>query len=81
MFIDLAIAAATVTIAGVVVGFITQVVQKTLAAVLTLERDLNRISSNLQKLAIRLSHIERYMERNTDFIGTALETGITEDRY
>jgi predicted PurR-regulated permease PerM len=77
MFVDLTIAAAVVTI----VGFVFHLVQKTLTAVIALERDLNRLSSNLQKLAIRLSNVERYLERKADYISSALDTGITEDRF
>jgi hypothetical protein len=77
MFIDLAVLVAIVTI----LGFVFHLIQKTLAAVLAVERDLNRLGSNLQKLAIRLSNVERYLERKTEFIGSALDTGITEDRF
>jgi hypothetical protein len=77
MVIDLAIVGAIVT----VLGFAFHLVQRTLSAVLAVERDLSRLSSNLQKLAIRLSNVERYLERKTEFIGSALDTGITEERF
>jgi hypothetical protein len=77
MLIDLAALAAVVS----VLGFCFHLVQKTLAAVIAVERDLNRLGANLQKLAIRLSNVERYLERKTEFIGSALDTGITDDRF
>jgi hypothetical protein len=77
MILDLAAIAAACT----VLGFCFHLIQKTLTAVITVERDLNRLSGNLQKIAVRLSNVERYLERKTEFIGSALDTGITEDRF
>lgn len=76
MVIDLAVLGAIVS----VLGFAFHLMQKTLSAVIAIERDLNRLSGNLQKVAIRLSQVEKYLERKTEFIGGALETGITEER-
>lgn len=81
MFIDLAVIASVVAISVPLIGFMIQAMQKTLQAVLTLERDLSRMNSNIQKLAIRLSNVERFLEKRDDFIGAALETGLTEDRF
>jgi hypothetical protein len=77
MFVDIAVIGGCVT----VLAFSFHLIQKTISAVIALERDLNRISTNLQKVAIRLSNVERYLERKTEFIGSALDTGITEDRF
>lgn len=77
MFIDIALIGGSVTI----LAFSFHLIQKALSAVIALERDLNRISANLQKVAIRLSNVERYLERKTEFIGSALDTGITEERF
>jgi hypothetical protein len=77
MVIDFAVLGAIVS----VVGLSFHLIQKSLNAILAIERDLNRLSANLQKVAIRLSNVEKYLERKTEFIGSALDTGITEDRF
>ena len=77
MVIDLAVLGAIVS----VVGLSFHLIQKVLNAILAVQRDLNRQSGNLQKVAIRLSNVEKYLERKTEYIGSALETGLTEDRF
>jgi hypothetical protein len=77
MVVDLAVLGAIVAVLGLAITLI----QKSLAAILAIERDLNRLSGNLQKIAIRLSNVEKYLERKTEFIGSALDTGLTEDRF
>lgn len=72
--IDIAVVTGSLAILAMAIGVIRQV----LNAMLELERNLSRLRSLLQQLAIRISGLERYLERNTDFLSVTGDTGLPD---
>jgi hypothetical protein len=73
--IDLALIGAAVSVGWVAF----RVVQQAVGAVLDLQRDMIRMNNNIQKLAIRVNSVERWLEKNGDFIPSSLDTGLPSD--
>jgi CII-binding regulator of phage lambda lysogenization HflD len=72
--VDIAVVAGSLTILAMAVGVVRQI----LIAMLELQRNLSRLRALLQQLATRITAIERYLERNTEFLGVTGDTGFPD---
>jgi len=73
--IELAVLLAALSILALVFNAFRQILNVAIA----LERDFSKITLNLQRIAIRLTNVERYLERRTEFTGAGLDTGLDDE--
>lgn len=72
--VELAIALTILSI----IAILYRGVREVLTAVLSVQHAQNRTNLNQQRIAIRLTNVERYLETRTEFIGSGLETGLDD---
>jgi len=61
-----------------IIGVVYQGIREVLMAILSIQQSQSRTNLNQQRIAIRLTNVERYLETRTEFIGSGLDTGLDE---